>query len=128
MSQPTPPTSNRLIDNATNATGQPSVRIESNGTPEMTRIRLSDNRSLGLVQKASWSMEVGEYARLTVETIAAPADLTALLRDTTIVVRPAPGYGPFRYLADWAVAKARHGWLWLSTWLYRTFTRPDKAN
>lgn len=114
MSQPTPPISNRLTENVA-ATGQPCVRIESNGTSEMTRIRLSDGRSLGLIQRADWSMEVGSYGRLTIETLAAPADLTALLKDTTILVRPSPGYGPFRYL-----------WDWICAWTYNAFTSPAR--
>ncbi len=115
MSQPAP-TSNRLTETVTKQDpNTATIRIESNGTPEMTRIRLSDGRSLGLIQRASWSMEVGDYARLTVETLAAPADLSVLLKDATIIVRPASGYGPFQYLWDWVCA-----------WTYNLFTSPTR--
>ncbi len=109
----TVPLSNHVTE-AANQAGHPTVTIRSHGTPEMTSIDLSDGRSLGLIQSATWSVSLTDYARATIETILPPADLKVLLRDTTILVRPAPGYNPFRYTWDWVCA-----------WAYNLFTKPD---
>ncbi len=107
-----PSLTNHVMDAAT-ANGQPFISLTSNGTPAMTEIRLSDGRSLGLVQSATWSLDVTSYASCCVETMASPAELKAFLKDTTLRVRPAAGYNPLRYLWDWSCA-----------WVYNAFTRP----
>jgi hypothetical protein len=105
------PLTNHVTQAATD-NGQPYITITSNGTPELTKIALSDGRDLGLIQSATWTLSIGEYASCHIETIASPAELKVWLKDTSISVRPAPGYNPFRYLWDWTCA-----------WCYNLFTR-----
>ena len=108
------PLTNHVTDAATK-NGQPFIRIISDGTPQMSAIELSDHRSLGLVQGMVWTISIGDYARCHIETIASPAELVVLLADTSIDVRPAPGYNPFQYL-----------WNWSCAWVYRMFTRSNR--
>lgn len=96
--------------------GCPYITITSHGQPNLTKAQLSDGRSLGLVQSIDWHIDLGTFASCSIETIASPAELKVWLQDTTINVRPAPGYGPFRYLWDWSCA-----------WIYNLFTRPTRT-
>ena len=83
-----------------------SIVATGGARPYETQLVMSNGKNLGCVQSATWSLSVGDYARLNIETIAAPAELKAFLRDTTLHVRPAATYHPLRYLWDYYVTKA----------------------
>lgn len=108
-----PPTSNHVTD-AVKELGDAYIVLTSNGTPQMSKVVLSSGQSLGLVQSLTWTLSLGDYARCHIETIAAPAELKVMLRDTTFSVQPKAGYNPFQYLWDWTCA-----------WVYNLFTRPS---
>lgn len=99
------PLSNDLT-RAADELSTPSVVIRSDGTPVGTTVKMTTGQSLGLVQSISWNVTVGQIASCVITSVATPAEVKALARDTTVLVRPAAGYHPFRYLWDWYVAKA----------------------
>ena len=100
----TPTISNRFTD-ATAKNGNQFVSVLSDGTAAGTTIVTSTGRNLGLVQSAKWELSVEGEARLTIETLFSPAELKTTLKDTILLVRPAPQYHPFRYLYDWYATK-----------------------
>lgn len=106
------------MDSAVQATegSDAYVTITSNGTPQMTSVVVSTGQKLGLVQGVQWRMDIDGLAYLTVDTIATPAEVKALLKDTTLEVRPKPGYHPIRYLWDWYTTK-------VALWLRGTYRR-----
>lgn len=103
----TPPTSNRITEAAV-ANGTPYLVIISDGTPQMTKVTVSDGRQLGLIQQINWSIGVdGCTSRTEIETVASPAELKVWLKDVDLKVSFKPSVNPFRYLWDWTVA-----WVW----------------
>ncbi len=90
--------------------GTPSIVVRSDGTPTGTFVELTNGVSLGLVQNIQWELDISGYAQCVVTSVATPGEMKALLKDTTVCVRPAKGYHPWRYLWDWYIAKA-------STWI-----------
>lgn len=108
------PTSNYVMDAAAQATEGTNVYVSltSDGTANVTTVNVSSGLSLGLVQGVVWKLNTESgLAHLLVDTVAAPADVKALLKDTLVEVRPKPGYHPFRYLWDWYATKV---WLWFN--------------
>lgn len=99
------PLSNHATDAAANQLGTPSLVIRSDGTPSNTHIALTDGTKLGLIQSVTWGLTLQGYSTAIIETLATPSDLKVLAKHTTVMVRPAPGYHPFRYLWDWYAAK-----------------------
>lgn len=96
------------ITRAVEANGQGYIRIEStaDGRPYSTQVHLSNGTTLGAVQSVTWSLSIGDVgARCVVETIATPADLVALMENTTVRVRP--WGGPLKWLAVWYWQKTR---------------------
>ena len=101
-----------LTNNATQGAdkiGTPSVVIHSDGIPSNTRVELTDGTKLGLVQGVLWNLRLDDYATCIIETIATPGEFQAFAKHTTVLVRPAPGYHPWRYLWDWYTSKF-HRW------------------
>jgi hypothetical protein len=101
---PSPSPTNYVTD-ATTRLGNDYLSIVSNGVASGSKVNLSDGSALGIVQRVEWSLDVGGVAKAVVTTFASPGDLRALVSDTTLLVRPAPGYHPLRYLWDWYAAK-----------------------
>lgn len=86
----TPIPTNDVTD-ALTANGQKYLFIEStaDGRPYSTHVRLSDGTSLGAVQGVTWKLNVSDVgAHCIVETLASPADLRALMENTTVSVKP----------------------------------------
>lgn len=102
------PLSNHVTD-AADKLETPSLVIRSDGTPIGTNVALTDGTKLGIVQSVEWALTVQGYATCTVTTMATPAQLKTLGRDTTIALRPAADYHPVRYLWDWYTTKV---WRW----------------
>jgi hypothetical protein len=75
------------ITDAAKANGDRYLYVTSDGNPVNSHIRLSDGTNLGLVQSVKWELSVNGYSKCVVETIASPAELATLMRDTTVVVR-----------------------------------------
>ncbi len=102
----TPPSND--VTRAVAANGQQYIFVQStaDGRPYSTQIHLSDGTSLGAVQAVTWSLKVGDIgARCVVETIATPADLRALMDNTTMCVKP---WGsPARWLVTYYWARIR---------------------
>lgn len=83
---PTNDITTALVDN-----GQKYIFVQStaDGRPYSTQVMLSDGTSLGAIQSVCWKLSVDDVgARCTVETIATPADLRALMENTTVSVKP----------------------------------------
>lgn len=100
-----PPLSNHATD-ATVARAKDYLIIASDGTARGSVVRRSDGKPLGLVQSVEWRVGLDDaMAQATIVTSATPATLRALVEDTTLLVRPAPGYHPLRYLWDWYSTK-----------------------
>lgn len=76
------------INEAATQNGNAFIMIDSaaDGRPSTTHIRLSNGQDLGLVQSVTWSLGLGEAAKCVVETIAAPAEVKALMENTTVKV------------------------------------------
>jgi hypothetical protein len=90
--------------------GTPSIVVRSDGTPTGTFVELTNGVSLGLVQNIQWELDISGYAQCVVTSMATPAEIKALMRDTTVRVQPMVDVHPWRYLWDWYVAKAS---IWL---------------
>lgn len=75
------------ITDASVARGDRYLFVTSDGNPNNTHVRLSDNTPLGLVQSVKWDLSLTGLARCVVETVASPAEIAALMEDTTVVVR-----------------------------------------
>lgn len=106
--------SEKLSNFATQAcekNGDACITITSHGTPEMTKAKLSDGRSLGLIQKIEWEIGLGDFSRAKITTILTPAELKVMLKDAEFHVQPAERYGPFRYLWDWTISRL---YLWVT--------------
>ena len=106
-----PPLLSNDITRAADELSTPSITIRSDGTPVNTLIKMTNGQSLGLVQSISWNVSLGDVASCTITSVATPAEVKVLARNTTMLIRPAAGYHPFRYLWDWYVAKAS---LWIA--------------
>ncbi len=88
ISAPKHATPSNWVTNATAAQGHRYVYVTSDGNAANTHVRLSDGTSLGLVQKVSYTLELGSLARCTIDTIASPAEVAALMEQTTVHVQP----------------------------------------
>ena len=62
------------------------ILVKSDGTPGNTHINTEGGEELGMIQKCSWNLEVGGFARLTMESIMTPCDLEILQKNTEIIV------------------------------------------
>ena len=85
--KPTPTIPSNYITDAARANGSRYLYVTSDGNPANTQVRLSDGVSLGLVQKMTYTLGLGDLARCTVETLATPGEVSALMENTTVVVR-----------------------------------------
>lgn len=83
------PPRNHITD-AIKANGNDYVSITSDasGRPAGTKVTLSNGVMLGAVQSVTWTARLGEMTRCTIETVATPADLKAMMENTTVHVRP----------------------------------------
>lgn len=119
MSESSEPLKNFATE-AAEKNGSSVITITSQGTPEMSKIVLSDGRNLGLVQKIEWEIGLGDFSHAKITTLLTPAELKVMLRDTEFRVRPDERYGPFRYLWDWVCA-------WCYNWATRSKSDKNKA-
>lgn len=85
--KPTPTIPSNYITDAAKANGDRYIYITSDGHSASSNIRLSDGTNLGLIQNVKWTLGVGDCARCVVETMASPAELVALMKNTTVEVR-----------------------------------------
>lgn len=97
-------TLNRITQNAITR-GDRYVSIVSNGDAADTRVRLSDDTPLGLVQSVTWSLSVGSMASCTITSIASPAEVVALMENTTVKIQL--WENPLKTLWVYYIARAR---------------------
>ena len=105
------------VTHAVETNGQQYIFVQStaDGRPYSTQVHLSNGTTLGAVQGVTWSLRVGDVgARCVVETIATPADLRALMENTTCLVRPHGN--PLRWATTYYWVRARQ-------WAKATYTR-----
>ena len=100
------PTDNPIAASSRTRSGNETIHIESDGTIEQSRVRLSTGQSLGLIQSVAWSFDVRDgLSRAVIETSVTPGDLKVLARNTVLALRPAPSYHPIKYLWDYYATK-----------------------
>lgn len=102
---PNQPSPTNYVTDVVTKQGKDYLSVASNGTATGTTINLSDGHQLGIVQSVEWSIETGGISKCKVTVLASPGNLQTSLKDTTILVRPAEGYSPIRYLIDWYGAR-----------------------
>lgn len=93
--------------------GQEYISIVSAGSPIDTQITLSTAQTIGLVQSVAWSLNVGDtVAKCTVEVVASPAEIKALLSDTTIKIRLA--HNPLPALWAYYIGQLERRWAYFT--------------
>lgn len=91
-------------------TQEDNVRVKivsPTGKPQDTIVQLSNGKSLGRVQSVSWSISVGQVSKCHIETILDSSELSVLLSDTKVFIRPAYNYHPLKYLFDYYLIRIK---------------------
>ncbi len=101
------------ITEAVSKNGQDYISIVSAGSPIDTQITLSTAQTIGLVQAVNWSLNTGDtVAKCTLEVVAAPAEVKALLSETTIKIRLA--HNPLPVLWTYYLGQLKRRWAYFT--------------